>query len=66
VDKRLKDENLKSQLILQVHDELIIDTLVSEKDKVEKLLKEEMENAVNLAVTLTVSVGSGKNWFEAK
>ena len=66
VDKRLKDENLKSQLILQVHDELIIDTLVGEKDKVEKLLKEEMENAVNLAVTLTVSVGSGKNWFEAK
>ena len=42
VDKRLKDENLKSQLILQVHDELIIDTLVSEKDKVEKLLKEEI------------------------
>jgi DNA polymerase-1 len=66
VDKRLKDENLKSKLILQVHDELIIDALVSEKDKVEKLLKEEMENAVNLAVTLTVSVGSGKNWFEAK
>ncbi len=66
VYKRLKKENLKSKLILQVHDELIIDTLISEKEQVEKLLVEEMEGAVNLKVQLTVSLGSGKNWFDAK
>lgn len=66
VHKRLKDENLKSKLILQVHDELIIDTLVSEQKQVEKLLVEEMEGAVNLAVKLTVSLGSGKSWYDAK
>ena len=64
--KRLKKENLKSELILQVHDELIIDTFYDEKEKVEKLLVEEMENAVDLAVKLTVSVGSGKTWYDAK
>ena len=66
VSKRLKKENLKSQLILQVHDELIIDAFISEKDKVKKILVEEMEGAVNLSVALTVSVGEGRNWFDAK
>ena len=63
---RLKKENLQSKLILQVHDELIIDTLLSEREQVEKLLVEEMENAVDLTVKLTVSLGSGKTWFDAK
>lgn len=66
VYERLKKENLKSELILQIHDELIIDAFISEKEKVEKILVEEMENAVKLAVPLTVSVGSGKTWFDAK
>ncbi len=66
VYNRLKKENLKSKLILQVHDELIIDTLISERKQVEKLLIEEMEGAVNLAVPLTVSLGSGRTWFDAK
>jgi len=66
VHKRLKEEGLKSKLILQIHDELIIDALVSEKDRVELILKEEMENAVSLPVKLTVGSGSGKNWYEAK
>lgn len=66
VYRRLKEEKLESKLILQVHDELIIDTLISEQEKVEKLLVEEMEGAVNLAVKLTVSLGSGKTWFDAK
>ncbi len=66
VSKRLKEEKLSSKLILQVHDELIIDTLISEKEYVEKLLVEEMENAVSLSVKLSVSAGSGKNWYEAK
>ncbi|MBO4252090.1 MAG: DNA polymerase I [Clostridia bacterium] len=66
VSKRLKKEGLKSQLILQIHDELIIDAYISEKEKVQKVLVEEMENAVKLSVPLTVSVGSGKTWFDAK
>ncbi len=65
VAKRLKDENLQSKLVLSVHDELIIDALISEQEQVEKLLKEEMENAVELSVPLTVEVGSGKTWFDA-
>ena len=66
VSKRLKKENLKSKLILQVHDELIIDALKEEKVEVEKILVEEMENAVKLSVPLTVGLGSGKTWYEAK
>ena len=66
VYKRLKRENLKSELILQIHDELIIDAFVSEQEQVRKILVEEMENAVQLSVPLTVSVGSGKTWFDTK
>ena len=66
VGKRLKDENLKSELILQVHDELIIDTFIKEKEQVQKILVEEMEGAVKLSVKLTVSLGEGKTWFDAK
>ncbi len=66
VSKRLKEEGLKSRLILQIHDELIIDAADEEETKVKKLLKEEMENAVNLTVPLTVGVGSGERWFDAK
>ncbi len=66
VSRKLKENNLKSKLILQVHDELIIDTLIEEKEAVEKILVSEMENAVSLPVSLDVSLGSGKTWFEAK
>ncbi len=66
VHNRLKKENLKSELILQVHDELIIDAFVDEKEKIEKILVEEMEGAVKLAVNLTVELGSGETWFDAK
>ena len=66
VSKRLKKEGLKSQLILQIHDELIIDALKSEKEQVVKLLTEEMEGAVNLSVPLTASAGMGETWFDAK
>ncbi len=66
VARRLKEENLGSELILQVHDELIIDAFESEKEKVENILKYEMENAVDLPVKLTVEPGSGKTWFDAK
>ncbi len=66
VYNRLKENGLKSRLILQVHDELIIDTVISEQPLVEKILKEEMENAVTLRVPLVAEVYSGKNLSEAK
>ncbi len=66
VHNRLKRENLKSELILQVHDELIIDAFLNEKQQIEKILVEEMEGAVNLAVKLTVELGCGATWFDAK
>ena len=66
VSKRLKEENLKSELILQVHDELIIDAFKDEQERVEKLLVEEMENAADLSVKLTVGLGSGNTWYDAK
>ncbi len=66
VYNRLKKENLKSKLILQVHDELIIDALKDEQDQVLKLLVDEMENAVSLSVPLTVDTEIGETWFDAK
>ena len=66
VAKRIKAEGLKSKLILQIHDELIIDALKSEQAQVEKLLVEEMQNAVKLKVPLTVETEVGETWFEAK
>lgn len=66
VYNRLKAENLKSKLILQVHDELVIDTLKSEQPLVEKILKEEMEGAAELKVPLVAEVYSGRNLSEAK
>ncbi len=66
VYNRLKKENLKSKLILQVHDELLIEAHISEKDIVTNLLKEEMENAVSLKVPLDVDIHQGKNWYDAK
>lgn len=65
VARRLKAEGLRSKMILQVHDELIVDTIVSEKAKVEKILREAMEGAAQLAIPLVVDVGEGANWLEA-
>ena len=66
VSKRLKEECPNSYLILQVHDELIIDADINEKQKAEEILIKEMENAVKLAVPLTVEAQSGYSWFDAK
>lgn len=63
---RLKAEKLDARLILQVHDELIIEVSEKDKAKAKVILKEEMENAVTLDVPLTVSVGEGRSWYEAK
>lgn len=66
VFNRLKKEGLRSRLILQVHDELVIDAYESERETVTEILQAEMENAVQLKVPLTVEVHSGRNWYEAK
>ena len=63
---RIKKEELKSRLILQIHDELVIETAPDEKDKVTALLQEEMENAAILAVPLEVECHTGTDWYEAK
>ena len=66
VERRIKEENLKSKLILQVHDELLVDTCADEVEKVENILKEEMQSAVKLKVPLTVEIECGTRWFDAK
>lgn len=66
VFKRLKKEAPDAKLILQVHDELIVDCKKEDEKKVENILREEMEGAVKLSVPLTVGVSSGINWFDAK
>lgn len=64
VDKELRINNLKSRLILQVHDELLIDCKKEEKSKVSLILKECMEKVVELFVPLVVDIKSGKNWYD--
>lgn len=66
VYNRLKDEQLKSRLILQVHDELIVEAVEEEIDEVCKIVKEEMELAVNLQVHLDVDLNVGDSWYETK
>lgn len=66
VYRRLKDENLKSRLVLQVHDELLIETYKEEIPQVSAILEEEMKGAAKLAVELDVDMHQGNNWYEAK
>ncbi|MBQ1224732.1 MAG: DNA polymerase I [Alistipes sp.] len=65
VHKRLKEEGLRSKIIMQVHDEIVIDMLLSEREAVEKIVKEEMEGAADLSIPLTAECGVGRNWLEA-
>lgn len=66
VDEKLKEKQLKSQLILQIHDELIIDTYPGEEKEVLKILKGEMEDAIALKVPLIVSIGIGESLYDCK
>ena len=63
--QRFKAENIKSKMILQVHDELNFSVVPEEKEKVEKIVLEEMQNAISLAVPLVADSGFGSNWLEA-
>ncbi len=64
--KALRESGLKSRLILQVHDELVIETYLEEEEAVRKILAENMIAAADLAVTLEVDLHTGENWYEAK
>ena len=66
VYNELKNKGLKSRIVLQVHDELLIETYEEEKETVKLLLKECMESAAKLSVPLTVDVEEGKSWYQAK
>jgi DNA polymerase-1 len=66
VYKRLHDENLRSRLVLQVHDELLIETWEPEKEQVSRILEEEMKGAAELSVALEIDMHEGNSWYEAK
>ncbi len=63
--KSLREAGLKSRLILQVHDELVIETRREEEEQVRKILAQEMQNAAELAVALEIDLKTGENWYEA-
>jgi DNA polymerase-1 len=65
IHKKLSSENWKSKMLLQVHDELVFDVHNSELEKIQPMIKQEMENAFKLDVPLTVELGTGKDWLEA-
>ncbi len=64
--KKFKEENIKSKMILQVHDELIFDVIDEEKDKIKQLVKDIMENVIKLDVPILVSTDFGDNWYTTK
>ena len=66
VDERLRREGLNSRLVLQVHDELLVEAHKDEVENVKAILQEEMSNAVDLLVPLEVDINVGKNWYDAK
>lgn len=66
VYRKFKANNLKSKIIMQVHDELIVEAYIDEKDLVKNIIKESMENIVKLKVPLVIDINEGKNWAEAK
>ena len=65
VAARLEKEGLQSRMVLQIHDELVFDAIPSEVERLEALVKEEMENVIKLSVPLTVECNHGNNWLEA-
>ncbi len=65
IDRRIREEHLKSRMILQVHDELNFTVVPEEKERLEAIVKQEMEGATTLSVPLLAESGWGKNWLEA-
>lgn len=65
VYRSFKSQGIRSKLILQVHDEIVVDLIPSEREAVERIIREQMEGAAKLSVPLVVDIGVGKNWLEA-
>jgi DNA polymerase-1 len=65
VERRLQDDGLGSRMLLQVHDELVIEVAAGERERVEACVREAMAGAADLSVPLDVSVGVGRSWHEA-
>ncbi len=66
VNMKLKEKKMKSRLILQIHDELLIETWMEELEEVKEILKTEMMHAADLAIPLEIDINTGNNWYEAK
>jgi len=65
VNLKINSENIKSKMILQVHDELVFEVPISEIEKMTNLVRENMEDAMQLRVPIKVEIGTGNNWLEA-
>ena len=65
IDKRMREEGLRSKMILQVHDELNFSVVPEEKEQLQALVINEMQNAIQLSVPLVADCGWGENWLEA-
>jgi len=66
VYNKLKEKGLKSKVLVQVHDELLVETYLEEKEQVEEILKTEMENVIKLDIPLVAEISKGNDWYEAK
>ena len=65
IHESMKKAKLRSKMLLQVHDELVFEVYLPERDQLRELIKKEMEGAYTCAVPLEVEIGSGANWLEA-
>ena len=66
VQNELKNRNMKSKIVLQVHDEMMIEASLDEKEEVKKIVKQSMEQAVDLKVPLVADISEAENWYECK
>ncbi len=66
VYNELKRRNLKSKIVLQVHDEMMIEAPIKEAEEVKEIIKRQMENAISLKVPLIADVSEAENWYECK
>ncbi len=66
VNEALKERKLRTRLVLQVHDELLLEVYEEELEEVSRILEKEMKQAADLAVSLEIDMHTGRNWYEAK
>ena len=66
VFKEIKNRGLKSKIVLQVHDEMMIESPINEKEEIKNIMKKQMENAVKLKVPLIAEISEAENWYDCK